>query len=70
MARPNSKPVKQFMTNGTYIRTFVSASAAARFVATHRNISAFHSPIVNVCNGIGNTAYGYKWAFKHDYSST
>ena len=64
MARPNAKPVKQFMLNGTYIRTFKSASEAARFIASQWHMSVHSSPISNVCHGVGKTAYGYRWTFK------
>ncbi len=63
MYEANSKPVKQFSIAGVFMYEHVSVSAASRHISKLLQKKCHHAPIGNVCNGVGNTAYGYKWEF-------
>lgn len=54
------KPVNQYTMNGGLIKTFESASAAARF------LNKYSSQISRACVGDTLTAYGYIWQYTDD----
>lgn len=58
--------LNMFSLAGEYIRTFPSASEAARYVLKDSDTSAGYgaiSHIVDVCKGKRISAYGFKWKF-------
>ena len=51
------KPVSQFDTNGTFLKTYISISQAAR------DLNLFGTNISNACKGIYHTCGGFKWRY-------
>lgn len=61
--------VDQFDTDETYIRTFVSITAAARHLYREGKSTNIHSTsgnIIAVCKGKAHTCGGYKWKYHTD----
>jgi len=57
-AEKSKKPVKQFDSEGNYIRTFESLKEASEHIGANGT-----GGIVNACKGKYKTSSGYKWAY-------
>lgn len=61
-----SKVVYMHSLDGTFLKLFESATAAASSLApihSQKAINGILSHIVHVCNGQRKSAYGYKWSY-------
>ena len=58
------KSIKQYDLHGNYIKTFSSASEAARAVSSQEKIGNSH--IIQCCRGTQKTAYGFIWRYEVD----
>lgn len=54
---PKSKPVSQYSIDGIFIKTFAGQAEAERETGADQGV------IWRVCNGLGNTAGGFKWKY-------
>lgn len=54
------KSIVQYLTNGTMVNIFKSASDAARNI----NKNGAHTNIINCCKGASKSAYGFVWRYK------
>lgn len=57
LIKPHKRSIKQFTLDGEFIKEFTSTICAAESVNIHRKT------ITDVCNGINNSAAGFKWKF-------
>ena len=61
------KRVYMFELNGNYKQSFATARDAAKFLETENETSA-RSAIKNCCNGKTQSAFGYFWSYKKEFT--
>lgn len=61
------KRVYMFALNGNYLRSFATARDAALSLKTN-NINSTRAAIKNCCLGKTQSAYGYYWSYKKEFS--
>lgn len=63
------RAVDQYDTNGVYIQTFASITAASQYLRREdriQNVVSGKTNIVSVCKGKAHTCGGYKWKYNAD----
>lgn len=65
----SNKRVYMFALNGNFLRSFINARDAAKYLELENENSA-RSAIKNCCRGKSQSAFGYFWSYKKEFTYT